>query len=99
MREAHELVKLGSHVVITVPMTLEGLRSLLGIRSKDGIKTFTVTFNLCQPSFSLLGSSQEVHMGSPFVTVLMISVMDGLLIQDIADIFIFMALKLKIIGG
>lgn len=36
--EAHDLVKLGSNVVIKVPMTPEGLKAV-AILSKEGIKT------------------------------------------------------------
>ena len=38
VREAHDLVKLGSNVVIKVPMTPEGLKAV-AVLSKEGIKT------------------------------------------------------------
>ena len=44
VREAHDLVKLGSNVVIKVPMTPEGLKAV-AVLSKEGIKT-KCNFNL-----------------------------------------------------
>ena len=60
--EAHDLVKLGSNVVIKVPMTPEGLKAV-AVLSKEGIKT-NVTFNLlCQSS--LVSSSCRCYICEP----------------------------------
>ena len=70
MQEAHELVKLGSNVVIKVPMTPEGLKAVAFL-SKEGIKTnVTLIFSANQ---ALLAARAGASYVSPFVGVLMIS--------------------------
>ena len=83
--EAHELVKLGSNVVIKVPMTPEGLKAV-AVLSKEGIKTnVTLIFSANQ---ALLAARAGATYVSPFVGRIDDISMDGLtLIQDIADIF------------
>ena len=63
--EAHDLVKLGSNVVIKVPMTPEGLKSRCSILSKEGIKTnVTLIFSANQ---ALLAARAGASYVSPFV--------------------------------
>ena len=93
--EAHELVKLGSNVVIKVPMTPEGLKAV-AVLSKEGIKTnVTLIFSANQ---ALLAARAGATYVSPFVGRIDDISMDGLtLIQDIADIFANYDLKTEII--
>mgnify|MGYP004503847339 CR=1 FL=1 len=62
--EAHELVKLGSNVVIKVPMTPEGLKAV-AVLSKEGIKTnVTLVFSMAQ---ALLAARAGASYVSPFI--------------------------------
>ena len=90
--EAHELVKLGSNVVIKVPMTPEGLKAV-AVLSKEGIKTnVTLIFSANQ---ALLAARAGATYVSPFVGRI-----DGLtLIQDIADIFAIHGIETEIIAA
>ena len=95
--EAHDLVKLGSNVVIKVPMTLEGLKAV-AILSKEGIKTnVTLIFSANQ---ALLAARAGASYVSPFVGRIDDISMDGLtLIQDIADIFAIHEIETEIIAA
>ena len=64
VREAHDLVKLGSNVVIKVPMTPEGLKAV-AVLSKEGIKTnVTLIFSANQ---ALLAARAGATYVSPFL--------------------------------
>ena len=95
--EAHDLVKLGSNVVIKVPMTPEGLKAV-AILSKEGIKTnVTLIFSANQ---ALLAARAGASYVSPFVGRIDDISMDGLtLIQDIADIFAIHEIETEIIAA
>ena len=95
--EAHDLVKLGSNVVIKVPMTPEGLKAV-AILSKEGIKTnVTLIFSANQ---ALLAARAGASYVSPFVGRINDISMDGLtLIQDIADIFAIHEIETEIIAA
>ncbi len=95
--EAHDLVKLGSNVVIKVPMTPEGLKAV-AILSKEGIKTnVTLIFSANQ---ALLAARAGASYVSPFVGRIDDISMDGLtLIQDITDIFAIHEIETEIIAA
>lgn len=95
--EAHDLVKLGSNVVIKVPMTPEGLKAV-AILSKEGIKTnVTLIFSANQ---ALLAARAGASYVSPFVGRIDDISMDGpTLIQDIADIFAIHEIETEIIAA
>ena len=97
MVEAHDLVKLGSNVVIKVPMTPEGLKAV-AVLSKEGIKTnVTLIFSANQ---ALLAARAGATYVSPFVGRIDDISMDGLtLIQDIADIFGIHEIETEIIAA
>ena len=95
--DGHDLVKLGSNVVIKVPMTPEGLKAV-AILSKEGIKTnVTLIFSANQ---ALLAARAGASYVSPFVGRIDDISMDGLtLIQDIADIFAIHEIETEIIAA
>lgn len=95
--EAHELVKLGSNVVIKVPMTEEGLKAVAAL-AKEGIKTnVTLIFNANQ---ALLAARAGASFVSPFVGRIDDMSMDGItLIEDIAEIFMIHDIKTEIIAA
>lgn len=95
--EAHELVKLGSNVVIKVPMTPEGLKAVATL-SKEGIKTnVTLIFSANQ---ALLAARAGATFVSPFVGRIDDISMDGItLIEDIAEIFMVHDIKTEIIAA
>ena len=95
--EAHELVKLGSNVVIKVPMTPEGLKAV-AVLSKEGIKTnVTLIFSANQ---ALLAARAGATFISPFVVRIDDISMDGItLIEDIAEIFMVHDIKTEIIAA
>ncbi len=95
--EAHELVKLGSNVVIKVPMTPEGLKAV-AVLSKEGIKTnVTLIFSANQ---ALLAARVGATFVSPFVGRIDDISMDGItLIEDIAEIFMVHDIKTEIIAA
>ena len=89
--------KLGSNVVIKVPMTPEGLKAV-AVLSKEGIKTnVTLIFSANQ---ALLAARAGATYVSPFVGRIDDISMDGLtLIQDIADIFAIHGIETEIIAA
>lgn len=95
--EAHELVKLGSNVVIKVPMTPEGLKAV-AVLFKEGIKTnVTLIFSANQ---ALLAARAGATFVSPFVGRIDDISMDGItLIEDIAEIFMVHDIKTEIIAA
>mgnify|MGYP000211569787 CR=1 FL=1 len=75
IEEAHELVKLGSNVVVKIPMTPEGLKAV-AVLSKEGIKTnVTLIFSANQ---ALLAARAGATYVSPFVGRIDDISMDGL---------------------
>jgi transaldolase len=64
VREARELAKIDEHVVIKIPMTVEGLKAVRTL-SKEGIKT-NVTL-IFQPVQALLAAKAGANYVSPFV--------------------------------
>ncbi|MDI6851618.1 MAG: fructose-6-phosphate aldolase [bacterium] len=64
VREARELAKIDEHVVIKIPMTVDGLRAVKTL-SKEGIKT-NVTL-IFQPVQALLAAKAGAAYVSPFV--------------------------------
>uniref|UniRef100_A0A7C2PJJ9 Probable transaldolase n=1 Tax=candidate division WOR-3 bacterium TaxID=2052148 RepID=A0A7C2PJJ9_UNCW3 len=64
VREARELAKIDEHVVIKIPMTVDGLRAVRTL-SKEGIKT-NVTL-IFQPVQALLAAKAGATYVSPFV--------------------------------
>lgn len=97
VKEAHELVKLGSNVVTKVPMTEEGLKAV-AVLAKEGIKTnVTLIFNANQ---ALLAARAGASFVSPFVGRIDDMSMDGItLIEDIAEIFMIHDIKAEIIAA
>ncbi|MGB9823661.1 MAG: fructose-6-phosphate aldolase [Candidatus Hydrothermia bacterium] len=64
VREARELAKIDEHVVIKIPMTVDGLKAVRTL-SKEGIKT-NVTL-IFQPVQALLAAKAGATYVSPFV--------------------------------
>ncbi|MEO0230188.1 MAG: fructose-6-phosphate aldolase [candidate division WOR-3 bacterium] len=64
VKEARELAKIDEHVVIKIPMTVEGLKAVRTL-SKEGIKT-NVTL-IFQPVQALLAAKAGATYVSPFV--------------------------------
>lgn len=64
VREARELAKIDEHVVIKIPMTVEGIKAVRTL-SKEGIKT-NVTL-IFQPVQALLAAKAGANYVSPFV--------------------------------
>ncbi len=97
VKEAHELVKLGSNVVTKVPMTEEGLKAV-AVLAKEGIKTnVTLIFNANQ---ALLAARAGASFVSPFVGRIDDMSMDGItLIEDSAEIFMIHDIKAEIIAA
>ena len=97
VQEAHELIKLGDNVVIKVPMTAEGLKTV-SILSKEGIKTnVTLIFSANQ---ALLAARAGATYVSPFVGRIDDISMDGIqLIEDIAEIFMIHNISTEIIAA
>lgn len=93
--EARELAKLAEHVVIKVPVTADGLKTVSAL-SAEGIKTnVTLIFS---PNQALLAARAGASYVSPFVGRLDDISQDGMqLVETIADIFAVHGLKTEII--
>ena len=62
IEEAHELVKLGSNVVVKIPMTPEGLKAV-AVLSKEGIKTnVTLIFSANQALLAARAGATPLHI-------------------------------------
>ncbi len=85
IKEAEELAKLGSNIVVKIPMTEEGLRAVKYL-SKNGIKTnMTLIFS---PNQALLAAKAGATYVSPFVGRLDDISHRGMdLIEDIMTLF------------
>lgn len=95
--EAQELIKLGSNVVIKVPMTAEGLKAVARL-TKQGVKTnVTLVFSANQ---ALLAARAGATYVSPFVGRLDDISQEGVqLIEDIAEIFMIHDIDTEIIAA
>lgn len=95
--EARELAKLAEHVVIKVPVTADGLKTVSAL-SAEGIKTnVTLIFS---PNQALLAARAGASYVSPFVGRLDDISQDGMqLVETIADIFAVHGLKTEIIAA
>lgn len=95
VEEADKLSKIHKNIVITLPMTLEGLKATK-ILSQKGIKTnVTLIFSATQ---ALLAARAGATYVSPFVGRLDDIGQDGLsLIEEIVDIFNVNAIETEII--
>lgn len=95
--EAEELVKLGSHIVVKIPMTAEGLKAVARL-SKRGIPTnVTLVFSANQ---ALLAARAGASYVSPFVGRIDDIGWDGVeLIQTISDIFDRHGIETRIIAA
>ncbi len=85
VKEARELAKLGSNVVIKIPMTVEGMKAVKQLKS-EGIKTnVTLVFS---PLQALLAAKAGATYVSPFVGRLDDIASEGMkLVSDIIDIY------------
>lgn len=85
IKEARELAKIHSNIVIKIPMTIEGLKAVK-VLSSEGIKTnVTLIFSSGQ---ALLAAKAGASYVSPFVGRLDDYGMDGMnLIREIVSIF------------
>ena len=85
IKEARELAKIDKHVVIKIPMTVEGLKAIK-VLSKEGIKCNTTL--VFTPMQALLAAKAGARYVSPFVGRLDdISSYGMRLIEDILTIF------------
>ncbi|MEI5988510.1 fructose-6-phosphate aldolase [Dehalobacter restrictus] len=95
--EARELAKLASNVVIKVPITVDGLKTVKAL-SAEGIKTnVTLIFSANQ---ALLAAQAGATYVSPFVGRLDDISQDGIeLVKTIADIFAIHGIDTEIIAA
>ena len=95
--EACELAKLGDNVVIKVPITVDGLKTVSAL-AVEGIKTnVTLIFSANQ---ALLAARAGAAFVSPFLGRLDDISQDGVnLIKDIADIFAIHGIATEIIAA
>ncbi|QJW46577.1 fructose-6-phosphate aldolase [bacterium BFN5] len=95
--EARELAKLASNVVIKVPITVDGLKTVKAL-SAEGIKTnVTLIFSANQ---ALLAARAGATYVSPFVGRLDDISQDGIeLVKTIADIFAIHGIDTEIIAA
>ncbi|WP_027340795.1 fructose-6-phosphate aldolase [Halonatronum saccharophilum] len=95
LKEARELAKLASNVVVKIPMTVEGLKAVKTL-SKEGIKTnVTLVFS---PNQALLAAKAGATYISPFVGRLEDRAHEGMaLIEEIAIILDNYGLESEII--
>lgn len=97
VREAKELVKLGEHIVVKIPMTAEGMKAV-SVLSKLGIHTnVTLVFSANQ---ALIAARAGASYVSPFVGRIDDIGWDGIeLIQTISDIFNLHGIETEIIAA
>lgn len=95
--EARDLAKLGDNVVIKVPVTIDGLKTVSALAA-EGIKTnVTLIFSANQ---ALLAARAGATFVSPFVGRLDDISQDGIaLIKDIADIFAIHDIETEVIAA
>lgn len=97
LKEARELAKIHSNIIIKVPMTKDGLKAVKVLNS-EGIKTnVTLIFSANQ---ALLAARAGASYVSPFVGRLDDIGNEGIiLVQDIADIFAIHGIETEIISA
>lgn len=97
VKEALELVKIHSNIVIKIPMTPEGLKAV-NVLSKKGIKTnVTLIFS---PAQAILAARAGATYVSPFVGRLDDISDNGMtLVSDIAEIFAIHDISTEIISA
>lgn len=97
VKEARQLVQLGPHIVVKIPMTAEGLKAV-AILSKEGIHTnVTLVFSANQ---ALLAARAGATYVSPFVGRIDDIGWNGVeLIKNIADIFALHDIPTQIIAA
>jgi transaldolase len=85
LREAREIAKLGSNVVVKIPMTKDGMRAV-NILAKDGIKTnVTLVFS---PNQALIAAKAGATYVSPFIGRLDDIKLNGMdVVRDMVTIF------------
>ena len=95
--EAHSLAQLGKNVVIKVPVTVDGLKTVSALAA-DGVKTnVTLIFSVNQ---ALLAARAGAAFVSPFVGRLDDISQDGIgLIKDTAEIFAIHGIDTEIIAA
>ncbi len=95
--EAHSLAQLGKNVVIKVPVTVDGLKTVSALAA-DGVKTnVTLIFSVNQ---ALLAARAGAAFVSPFVGRLDDISQDGIgLIKDTAEVFAIHGIDTEIIAA
>jgi transaldolase len=95
--EARDLAKLADNIVVKVPITVQGLKTVSALRA-EGIKTnVTLIFSANQ---ALLAARAGASFVSPFIGRLDDISEDGTrLIKDIADIFVIHGIESEIIAA
>lgn len=95
--EAEELVKIGPHIVIKIPMTPEGLKVVSRLHKKGIHTNVTLVFSANQ---ALLAARAGASYVSPFVGRIDDIGWDGVeLVRDIADIFSIHQISTEIIAA
>lgn len=95
--EAEELVKIGPHIVIKIPMTPEGLKAVSRLHKKGIHTNVTLVFSANQ---ALLAARAGASYVSPFVGRIDDIGWDGVeLVRDIADIFSIHQISTEIIAA
>lgn len=95
--EAEELVKIGPHIVIKIPMTPEGLKAVSRLYKKGIHTNVTLVFSANQ---ALLAARAGASYVSPFVGRIDDIGWDGVeLVRDIADIFSIHQISTEIIAA
>jgi transaldolase len=95
--EAEELVKIGPHIVIKIPMTPEGLKAVSCLHKKGIHTNVTLVFSANQ---ALLAARAGASYVSPFVGRIDDIGWDGVeLVRDIADIFSIHQISTEIIAA
>ncbi|PJI07606.1 MULTISPECIES: fructose-6-phosphate aldolase [Clostridium] len=95
--EAREIAKIHKNMVVKIPMTAAGLKTV-NVISKEGIKTnVTLIFSAAQ---ALLAANAGANYVSPFLGRLDDISMEGMqLVRDIAEIFKIYSIKTEIIAA
>lgn len=95
--EAEELIKIGPHIVIKIPMTPEGLKAVSRLHKKGIHTNVTLVFSANQ---ALLAARAGASYVSPFVGRIDDIGWDGVeLVRDIADIFSIHQISTEIIAA
>lgn len=96
-KEADELVKLGANIVIKVPITADGLKTIKYLSSKNVKTNCTLIFSANQ---ALLAANAGATYVSPFIGRIDDASTDGMqLIRDIKEIFSHTSFGTKILAA